>query len=547
MDSQDHVAQFIPNAFARPRSWVTPPATQSKFLRYLLVSLDACALTASWFVAIELMSTKAQSMSLLLSAIGFVGGGLLVFGAMGLYRARVCNLRTVEYATLARGCIVVALFAIAVSAISHISDRRAITLGAAFAFVLTIVLRSGYRAWLSNQRRLGRYLRPVLLFGAGSESADIVALLAQHPELGYRVAGVAGDESEAKRYSLDGGWCGDLNEGLDLLAKAAGIGAIVCAGDLHPSQLNWVVQELLKEGTHVHLSSGLHGIDVGRLRPSPLAHEPLFYIERASLAPWQLAAKRSIDIVLSSMLLILMSPLLAVAALGVKLEDLGPIFFRQRRIGCQGATFVLYKLRTMHEGAESEAADLFELNRRDGPLTKFSRDPRVTLFGRILRATSIDELPQLWNVLNGTMSLVGPRPALPDEVAQFDAELRVRESVRPGITGLWQVDGRDNPAFAAYRRLDLFYLQNWSIALDLMILLITVESVVARLFRALGRLDEDIPLCPPVVADPIFATNRPARNDRGAIRSPVGGSMTKIDGSLTVDLDAIGLTVSRDH
>ncbi len=287
-----------------------------------------------------------------------------------------------------------------------------------------------------------------------------------------------------------------------MLVETGGTGAIVCAGDVHPSQLNRIVQELLKAGMHVQLSSGLHGIDIGRLRPSPLAHEPFFYVERASLASWQLVAKRGIDLLLSSTMLLLTLPVLALAALGIKLQDLGPVLFTQRRIGRHGTTFVLYKLRTMRAGAENEATDLLKLNMRDGPLAKFSPDPRVTWLGRVLRATSLDELPQLWNVLNGTMSLVGPRPALPAEVAQFDADLRARESVRPGITGLWQVEGRDNPLFAAYRRFDLFYIQNWSVTLDIMILLVTVESVIWRVLRAVRHLDEEVQLAPPFVREP---------------------------------------------
>ena len=479
-------------------------ARGSSFLRYFLVGLDVAALTVSWVIATMLVPPSARStVVLLLVAIAFVGGGFVIFRATGLYRARVCSLRTVEYAHLVRACVLMALLALAISAISHTADRREIALSIPLAFLLTIVLRSGYRTWLTNQRRFGRYLRPVLLFGAGSESADIVALLAQHPELGYRTAGVVGDKREALRHGLKGYWCGELDDGLAVLAETGGTGAIVCAGDIHPSQLNQIVQELLKVGMHVHLSSGLHGIDIGRLRPSPLAHEPLFYVERVTLASWQPVMKRVIDLVLSSIILILTLPLLGLAALGIKLQDLGPALFKQCRIGSQGAPFVLYKLRTMRKGAESETDDLLELNMRDGPLTKFSRDPRVTMLGRVLRATSIDELPQLWNVLNGTMSLVGPRPALPNEVVDFDAELRARESVRPGITGLWQVEGRDNPSFAAYRRFDLFYIQNWSIALDLMILLVTAESVIARIFRAPLHLDEDIQIAPPYMQDPI--------------------------------------------
>jgi len=238
-----------------------------------------------------------------------------------------------------------------------------------------------------------------------------------------------------------------------------------------------------------------------RLRPSPLAHESLFYVEHVTLAGWQLATKRLIDIVLSSLLLILSAPLLALAALGIKLQDRGPVLFEQSRVGRHGARFVLYKLRTMREDAERELDELIDLNARDGPLTKIPDDPRVTVLGRVLRATSIDELPQLWNVLNGTMSLVGPRPALPDEVAHFDAELRAREAVLPGLTGLWQVEGRDNPSFAAYRRFDLFYLQNWSVTLDIMILLGTIESIITRVFRVLWHRGEEIQLAPPEVRD----------------------------------------------
>ncbi len=273
--------------------------------------------------------------------------------------------------------------------------------------------------------------------------------------------------------------------------------------------------ELLHAGAHVQLSSGLHGVDVGRLRPSPLAHEPFFYVEPVTLAAWQLVTKRAIDIVLASVMLTLALPVLGLAALGIKLHDRGPVLFKQWRVGRDGAPFLFYKLRTMREGAEHETDDLLGLNVRDGPLTKFPHDPRVTTLGRILRATSIDELPQLWNVLNGTMSLVGPRPALPDEVAHFDVELRARESVRPGITGLWQVEGRDNPSFAAYRRFDLFYLENWSVTLDLMILLATVESVIARLFRGLRHLDEDIPLAPPEVPDPARVVRKRGRERQG--------------------------------
>jgi lipopolysaccharide/colanic/teichoic acid biosynthesis glycosyltransferase len=176
---------------------------------------------------------------------------------------------------------------------------------------------------------------------------------------------------------------------------------------------------------------------------------------------------------------------LALAAVVIKLQDRGPIFFTQERVGQQGRPFKLWKLRTMVVDAEERLHEVAADNVRQGPLLKVQRDPRVTRIGHFLRSTSIDELPQLWNVLRGDMSTVGPRPALPHEVAAFDDELLERHNVRPGITGLWQVEARDNPSFASYRRLDLFYVKNWSISLDLVILILTAQSVVSRALRSM--------------------------------------------------------------
>jgi lipopolysaccharide/colanic/teichoic acid biosynthesis glycosyltransferase len=178
---------------------------------------------------------------------------------------------------------------------------------------------------------------------------------------------------------------------------------------------------------------------------------------------------------------------LAVAAILIKARDRGPVFFRQTRIGRDGEPFTVLKLRTMCADAEARLEEVKALNERSGPLFKMEHDPRVTPVGRILRATSIDELPQLFNVLSGRMSLVGPRPALPDEVATFDAELLGRLQVRPGITGLWQVEARDNPSFDSYRRLDLFYVENWSLLLDIVVLIDTVPAVIERAVTVLRR------------------------------------------------------------
>jgi lipopolysaccharide/colanic/teichoic acid biosynthesis glycosyltransferase len=177
-----------------------------------------------------------------------------------------------------------------------------------------------------------------------------------------------------------------------------------------------------------------------------------------------------------------------VAMLAVRLQDGGSAIFRQVRVGKDGKSFTLFKLRTMVPDAEQQLVDVTSVNQRaGGPLFKAKSDPRRTRVGRLLETTSLDEVPQLLNVLRGDMSLVGPRPALPHEVAQFDDELLGRHRVQPGITGLWQVEARDKPDFEIYRRLDLFYVENWSVSLDLAILLSTVQTVASRGIRALRR------------------------------------------------------------
>jgi lipopolysaccharide/colanic/teichoic acid biosynthesis glycosyltransferase len=218
-----------------------------------------------------------------------------------------------------------------------------------------------------------------------------------------------------------------------------------------------------------------------------LAHEPMLYVEPPKFNRAQALLKRAFDLVMASLLLVLASPVMVVCAIAVKLGDRGPVFFRQTRVGKNGRPITVTKFRTMTVNAEQHLAALTAENERSGPLFKMAADPRVTRVGKFLRDSSLDELPQLLDVLRGRMSLVGPRPALPSEVVHFSPELRTREMVMPGITGLWQVEARDNPSFEAYRRLDLFYVENWSLVLDMLVVLATIEHVVVRVVVLLGR------------------------------------------------------------
>jgi exopolysaccharide biosynthesis polyprenyl glycosylphosphotransferase len=235
------------------------------------------------------------------------------------------------------------------------------------------------------------------------------------------------------------------------------------------------------------LHPGLSGVDANRVKVSPVANEALVYVEAGTLSPAQQWVKRLVDIVVATSLLVIAAPVFAVVAALVKRDDGGPVLFRQPRVGRADREFEMLKFRTMVVDAEARRDELIGDNQRSGPLFKLRADPRVTRIGRILRRTSLDELPQLINVLKGEMSLVGPRPALRSEVDAFPVELHRRHRVRPGITGLWQVEARDNPAFDAYQRLDLFYVENWSPALDMVIMLGTAEQLLLRPFLSRRR------------------------------------------------------------
>jgi exopolysaccharide biosynthesis polyprenyl glycosylphosphotransferase len=212
----------------------------------------------------------------------------------------------------------------------------------------------------------------------------------------------------------------------------------------------------------------------------PLGPFAVVSVEPIARHGWRMAAKRGFDLCLAIGGLIVLSPVLAATALAVRLDSRGPVLFRQVRVGQDGRPFVMYKFRSMVTDAELVLPELEARNHREGPLFKMVDDPRVTRVGRFIRRTSIDELPQLWNVVNATMSIVGPRPALPREAERWPEGLRQRLRVKPGITGYWQVTGRDSESFELYSRLDLYYVDNWSLITDLAIVLKTLPTLVQR-------------------------------------------------------------------
>ena len=248
-------------------------------------------------------------------------------------------------------------------------------------------------------------------------------------------------------------------------------------GPLDLRRLGWRLQPA---GTQLFVASGLHDVETTRARLHQAGDLPLLHVRHAELGGPRRVVKDVAERAAAGLALLLLAPLLVALALAVRLDSQGPALFRQVRVGKDGETFSMFKLRTMTHDAEERLVAVVTLNESDGVLFKVREDPRVTRLGRVLRRSSLDELPQLLNVLLGHMSLVGPRPPLPAEVAAYVGDTHRRLAVKPGITGLWQVSGRSDLSWEESVRLDLRYVDNWSITLDLLILGRTARAVLSR-------------------------------------------------------------------
>jgi exopolysaccharide biosynthesis polyprenyl glycosylphosphotransferase len=469
---------------------VAPSQVAPRRLRSILQASDVVLASVSWLAALAISGLAFGASWVLIAGAGILTL-LALGGARGLYLARVSSVRSLELAELLRVCAwasAAGTLAARSAVPDHTRSQLVLLLAVSFLGQLALLAtgRSVYDDWLKQHRARGENCRRVVLIGFDHVLASLCRTLRDLPETGFRVVGYFGPELDLADGRDLPVRLGDYADAADWIAAGGASGAIVGSTALASSEAGVVVRDLLDADVHVHVSPGLAGIDYRRLRALPLAHEPLLYVERAGSAANRERVKRGIDLVFAPLMLLLLSPVLLVAMLAVKLADRGPVFFAQERVGRHGETFRMWKLRTMVVDADAHRDELEAQNARNGPLFKAVDDPRVTTVGRVLRVLSIDEVPQLFNVISGSMTLVGPRPALVSEVEEFDDDLLRRHDVVPGITGLWQVEARDNPNFGAYRRLDLFYVDNWSVTLDVVILVLTLHVVVIRAARSLG-------------------------------------------------------------
>ncbi len=332
---------------------------------------------------------------------------------------------------------------------------------------------------LSRLRQAGQGVDRVLIIGAGEIGRTVMRNMIAQPELGYRVVGFL-DDDPVKR-GTDIGPIKALGpiENLPAVVKEHQIDQVVIT---LPWQYHRKIVRLVNEaeqtGIRARVVPDLFQLSLGGIDLEAINGIPLISIKQSALTGFNYTLKRAVDLFVSSVAIILLAPLWLLVAIAIRLDSPGPVLFRQERVGRHGKPFVLYKFRSMYQDAEAQLEKLREKNEAAGPLFKMRDDPRRTRVGRIIRRTSIDELPQLINVLRGEMSLVGPRPGLASEVAQYQDWHRKRLEVLPGITGLWQVSGRSNLTFDEMVMLDIYYAENWSLSLDLRIMLRTIPQLL---------------------------------------------------------------------
>ena len=405
-----------------------------------------------------------------------------IVAANRAYERRFLGVGTEEFRrVLHAGVALLAVVALASYATDAEIARGYVVIAIPLVTVLDLLARWLLRIRLRQQRRAGQCLHRTIIVGAPWAVSDCVRQLRRETAHGLTVAGVCLPENAERPRHLDPsvpvvGHFGNVAQAV--AAVGADTVAVLSNADLSGPALRRLAWSLEYSGTDLVVGSGLIEVAGPRITVRPVAGLPLLHVERPRLSGAGRITKAIYDRAVALLLLIVLSPLLVGIACWIRLADGPPAVFRQTRVGLNGREFTLYKFRTMVVGAETQQSQLRNRNEHDGVLFKIRHDPRITPVGRVLRRWSIDELPQLVNVLLGQMSLVGPRPPLPDEVAQYGDDVRRRLLVKPGMTGLWQVSGRSSLSWEESVLIDLRYVENWSLPLDLHILWKTGRAVI---------------------------------------------------------------------
>lgn len=404
---------------------------------------------------------------------------LLMLRIHGAYDRRLLGHGPEEYKAVAAASFRLFAMVAIVSFVLRLNVARGyVAIALPAGMIGLLVARWLWRKWLTLHRMQGRMSGSVLVVGDHEHLVDLIRALASVPSAGYRVVAACCSDAD-QRYIGGVPVVGRESEAAEV-ARRLGVDTVACTsssmlGTGGLRRLSWAL-----EGQDVDLVVVPRLTDVAgpRVLTRPVAGLSLLHVEAPVFAGPRLALKTALDLGTAAVLLILLSPLFTVLAVLIRLDHKGPVFFRQERIGKDGASFPMLKFRSMRVGAEAMLPSLLDRSEGQGPLFKLSDDPRITRIGATLRRYSLDELPQLVNVLRGQMSLVGPRPPLATEVETYAPDVHRRLLVKPGMTGLWQINGRSDLSWDESVRFDLYYVENWSVMSDLMILWRTGRAVL---------------------------------------------------------------------
>ena len=416
-------------------------------------------------------------------------GGILflwhvVFSAFGLYDSRRLSSFRVEVFDILKATTVGTLIVTALSFIFQIKMANNIFLSLFWATCTLFTLSSRFilRFSLRQFRIHGRNLRAILIVGTNSRALRFARKIEAKPDLGYRIIGFVDDDWSGTQGFLQTGFrrVSSLDQFPEFLRKQVVDEVLICLPmSSYYQHASAIVGQCEEQGIIVRFLSDLFNLVQAKSKVDQFEGEYFLTLHTGTIEGWPAVVKRVIDFMLSLALILLFSPLFLIFALLIKATSPGPVFFLQERLGLHKRRFRICKFRTMDPDAEAKMAELEDFNEVDGPAFKIKDDPRITPIGGFLRNKSIDELPQFFNVLKGDMSLVGPRPLPVRDYEGFDQDWqRRRFSIRPGITCLWQVNGRSNVSFDRWMELDMEYIDQWSLLLDLKILLMTIPVVM---------------------------------------------------------------------
>jgi exopolysaccharide biosynthesis polyprenyl glycosylphosphotransferase len=448
----------------------------------IVIAATLCALIApSWLSSPGHSPIDSGSAQWAVSGV-IVLSWITVMGSFRTRDRRIVGVGAGEYKrVITASTMTFGLLAISFLVLDETFARKYLIVTLPLGIVALVISRWLWRRWLARQRRFGHYLTRAIVVGNRDDIEYVAARIDEKMGTAYTIVGIVHDDPHSDTTPTKTGV--RVYRGLDTVASTAAAlhaDAVIIAGQ--PSAGNDFIRNLAwqLEGTAAELvlASRLANVAGPRIHFRPVEGLPLIHVEIPQFEGGKHVIKRALDIVVSAVMLPLLMPLFLVLAILIRVDSPGPVLFRQQRVGRNGRTFQMVKFRTMIPKAEDQQGSLFALNEGAGMLFKIKDDPRVTRIGRVLRKYSLDELPQFWNVLVGEMSLVGPRPPLPREALGYEGAVHRRLYIKPGLTGMWQINGRSDLNWEDSVRLDLYYVENWSLVGDLVIMWRTLRVLL---------------------------------------------------------------------